>query len=77
MSADALCVGVCMIDWEAGVCLGCGRSTDEIHAVEAEPSPPVPTVADEQGVTMPAKDQPASMPPKRPALGGGDGGCGN
>ena len=35
------------------------------------------TAADEQGVTMPAKDQPASMPPKRPALGGDDGGCGN
>ena len=55
MSGDALCVGVCMIDWEAGVCLGCGRSTDEIHGVAAEPSPSTPTVADEQGATMPPK----------------------
>lgn len=41
MSADALCVGVCMIDWDSGVCLGCGRTADEINGV------PVPQPADE------------------------------
>lgn len=35
MSGDALCVGVCMIDWDAGVCLGCGRTADEINGVPA------------------------------------------
>ena len=55
MSGDALCVGVCMIDWEEGVCLGCGRSTDEIHGVAGEPSPAAPTVADKQGAAMPPK----------------------
>ncbi|MBN8442043.1 MAG: DUF1289 domain-containing protein [Thauera sp.] len=39
MSGDALCVGVCMMDWEAGVCLGCGRTADEIHGpADALPS---------------------------------------
>ena len=38
MSGDALCVGVCMIDWDAGVCLGCGRTADEINGVPA-PAP--------------------------------------
>ncbi len=33
MSGDALCVGVCMIDWDAGVCLGCGRTAEEINGV--------------------------------------------
>ena len=65
MSNDALCVGVCLMDWDAGVCLGCGRSTDEIHGVAAEPSPSTPTVADEQGATM---------PPKGAAQGGDSGG---
>jgi predicted Fe-S protein YdhL (DUF1289 family) len=42
--SDSLCVGVCMIDWDAGVCIGCGRSTAEIEggassAPEAEPAP--------------------------------------
>ncbi|THF64019.1 DUF1289 domain-containing protein [Pseudothauera nasutitermitis] len=38
MSGDALCVGVCMIDWDTGVCLGCGRTSEEIHGVPvAEP----------------------------------------
>lgn len=40
MSGDALCVGVCMIDWDSGVCLGCGRTADEINGV------PVPTARD-------------------------------
>ena len=38
MSGDALCVGVCMIDWDSGVCLGCGRTADEINGVPA-PAP--------------------------------------
>ena len=41
MSGDALCVGVCMIDWDSGVCLGCGRTADEINGV------PTPRPADE------------------------------
>ena len=65
MSGDALCVGVCMIDWEAGVCLGCGRSTDEIHGVAAESPPAAPPTADEQAATM---------PPKPVAQGGDSGG---
>lgn len=31
--SDSLCVGVCMIDWDSGVCLGCGRSPEEIDGV--------------------------------------------
>ncbi|MCK0505876.1 DUF1289 domain-containing protein [Aromatoleum anaerobium] len=34
---DALCVGVCMIDWDSGVCLGCGRTADEIDGVPVAP----------------------------------------
>ena len=41
MSGDALCVGVCMIDWDSGVCLGCGRTADEINGVPVAP-PPAP-----------------------------------
>lgn len=37
--SDALCVGVCMIDWDAGVCLGCGRTADEINGVPVPPPP--------------------------------------
>lgn len=44
--SDALCVGVCMIDWDAGVCLGCGRTADEINGVPApQPPPPAPAPA--------------------------------
>lgn len=50
MSSDALCVGVCMIDWDAGVCLGCGRTADEINGI------PTPAPADD----TPA---PAPLPP--------------
>lgn len=44
MSGDALCVGVCMIDWDAGVCLGCGRTADEINGIPT-PAPPEPPSA--------------------------------
>lgn len=42
--SDALCVGVCMIDWDSGVCLGCGRTAEEIEGVpvaapEVHPDP--------------------------------------
>ncbi|MBC9072389.1 DUF1289 domain-containing protein [Thauera sp. CAU 1555] len=40
MSNDALCVGVCMIDWDTGVCLGCGRTSDEINGVPVAEPPP-------------------------------------
>ena len=55
MSGDALCVGVCLMDWDAGVCLGCGRTTDEIHGVAAEPPPEATTLADDQSAPVPAK----------------------
>ncbi len=37
--SDALCVGVCMIDWDSGVCLGCGRTAEEIEGVPVAPAP--------------------------------------
>ena len=38
--SDALCVGVCMIDWDSGICLGCGRTPEEIEGVPvAAPQP--------------------------------------
>ena len=30
------CLGLCDIDWEAGVCAGCGRSTEEIFGSPSE-----------------------------------------
>tara|TARA_R110002049_G_scaffold29236_5_gene99239 strand:- start:1618 stop:1755 length:138 start_codon:yes stop_codon:yes gene_type:complete len=41
------CLGLCDIDWEAGVCQGCGRATDEIFAAQAE-AQPAPVAADEE-----------------------------
>lgn len=38
--SDALCVGVCMIDWDSGVCLGCGRTAEEIEGVPVVAPPP-------------------------------------
>lgn len=35
--SEALCVGVCMIDWDSGVCLGCGRTPEEINGVPVAP----------------------------------------
>lgn len=40
--SDALCVGVCMIDWDSGVCLGCGRTPEEIEGVPVS-APPADT----------------------------------
>lgn len=37
--SDAQCVGVCMIDWDSGVCLGCGRTPEEIDGVPVAPLP--------------------------------------
>ncbi|MDI3514547.1 MAG: uncharacterized protein PWP40_1776 [Rhodocyclaceae bacterium] len=54
MSGDALCVGVCMIDWDSGVCLGCGRTADEINGVPVAPPPEV---------LQPAAGQPVVLPP--------------
>ncbi|MCK2088397.1 DUF1289 domain-containing protein [Thauera aromatica] len=53
MSGDALCVGVCMIDWDTGVCLGCGRTAEEIEGV--------PVVAPPAGSVPPA-GRPAPLP---------------
>ncbi len=48
--SDPLCVGVCMIDWDSGVCLGCGRTSEEIQGIPVAPvkhddkprTPPLP-----------------------------------
>ncbi|WP_454457536.1 DUF1289 domain-containing protein [Thauera phenylacetica] len=62
MSGDALCVGVCMIDWDAGVCLGCGRTADEINGMPAsapdtsavaQPDPAAVSAARPAGVPLP------------------------
>ena len=37
---DYICVGICRVDSESGVCLGCGRPSwplDELPSVAAEP----------------------------------------
>ena len=38
--SEPLCVGVCMIDWDSGVCLGCGRTPEEINGVPVAPAAP-------------------------------------
>lgn len=53
MSGDALCVGVCMIDWDSGVCLGCGRTADEINGVPVAPPPAALQAAAEQLAPLP------------------------
>ena len=53
MSGDALCVGVCMIDWDSGVCLGCGRTADEINGVPVA-SPPAALQADDKPAPLAA-----------------------
>ena len=62
MSGDALCVGVCMIDWDSGMCLGCGRSADEINGMPAsapdtsavaQPDPAAVSAARQAGVPLP------------------------
>ena len=49
--SDSLCVGVCMIDWDSGVCLGCGRTPEEIEGVPVAASAP-----DERQKTAPLPD---------------------
>ncbi|WP_068809372.1 DUF1289 domain-containing protein [Thauera phenolivorans] len=46
---DSLCLGICMIDWDEGICVGCGRTADEIDGVPVPPpaglapeTPPLP-----------------------------------
>ena len=62
MSGDALCVGVCMIDWDSGMCLGCGRTADEINGMPAsapdtsavaQPDPAAVSAARQAGVPLP------------------------
>ena len=60
MSGDALCVGVCMIDWDSGVCLGCGRSADEINGMPAS-APDTSAVAQPDPAAVSAARQ-ASVP---------------
>jgi hypothetical protein len=59
MTDDDECVGVCMIDYDEGICIGCGRTVDEINGVPippppadlkpAEPAPLPPNVAAQVG----------------------------
>ncbi|NMG00651.1 DUF1289 domain-containing protein [Aromatoleum toluolicum] len=53
--SETLCVGVCMIDWDSGVCLGCGRTPEEIDGV------PVPPAADPPPTTVPLPDNVAAQ----------------
>ncbi len=53
--SDEACLGLCDIDWESGICNGCGRSTDEIYGEpEDEPAPPPAAVAPEAPAPVPA-----------------------
>jgi hypothetical protein len=54
MSGDALCVGVCMIDWDSGMCLGCGRTADEINGVPVAPPAAALQPASGQSAPLPA-----------------------
>lgn len=54
MSADPLCVGVCMMDWDAGVCLGCGRTAAEIDGSAAADSPAAASPAPGDSAVAPA-----------------------
>lgn len=40
---DPGCLGLCDIDWEQGLCLGCGRSTDEIYGTPDEAAGDTPS----------------------------------
>ena len=60
MSGDALCVGVCMIDWDAGVCLGCGRTADEINGMPA--SAPDTSAAAQLDAATASAARPAGVP---------------
>lgn len=50
MSSDTLCVGVCMIDADTGVCLGCGRTPEEISGVPVVAPPAVPSASPTDGL---------------------------
>ena len=68
MSGDPLCVGVCMIDWESGVCLGCGRTADEIHGTTDTPA------AEPQAGKAPGNEAPAAESPAAAAAPAGEDG---
>lgn len=59
--SDGLCVGVCMMDWDAGVCLGCGRTAEEIEGVPAAP-PPAPVETDRADGPRPSTGNTAGSP---------------
>ncbi len=42
MSGDPGCLGMCMIDWDTGVCMGCGRGAEEISGIPTPAPPPAP-----------------------------------
>ncbi len=61
MSGDALCVGVCMMDWEQGICLGCGRTQDEIDGVSTENTESTAGTQTTQGDATPQAFDPAGQ----------------
>jgi len=62
MSNEA-CLGLCDIDWESGICNGCGRSTDEIYGEsEDEPAqPPTSAVTEAPAVAPTPAPQPVDQ----------------
>jgi len=62
MSGDALCVGVCMIDWDSGVCLGCGRTAEEINGVPT-PAPGAQVAGQPDAAASQAQAAGVPLPP--------------
>lgn len=57
MSGDAQCLGICMFDWDAGICLGCGRTAEDIEqAGAAEASPAAESAPAAPGADAPPPD---------------------
>jgi hypothetical protein len=42
VNADIQCIGVCMVDPDTGICMGCGRGPEEIAGVPQHKAPPPP-----------------------------------
>lgn len=58
--SDPQCLGICMIDWDAGVCLGCGRTAAEIEGTSAaaDPAAAAPAVSPAPEPSAPATASP-------------------
>lgn len=51
MSEGPQCLGICLFDWDAGVCLGCGRTAEQIDGTAPEPSAAAADRTDEANKT--------------------------